>query len=414
MPKTKTKHMFAGGNTVLGFFSYYDYIIDWEKAKGIYILKGGPGTGKSTFMKDIGNEAVNNGYDVEYFHCSSDSDSLDGIAIPELKIAMIDGTPPHIIDPKYPGIVDKIVNLGDFLNQNELMKDNKTIIEKRKEIKKYFDRAYRYLRSAGILYEDIESFYSNALNISKVYRVEGELINELFKDMKTYKKEGRQRHLFASAITPKGLVNYLESILTTSRVYKIKVSSGIDIETTVVNDTVACIGTGANADAGAITGTRASIDAGTAKVTDADIGAAATAERLIRKIKEAAVERGYNVECFYCALFPKKLEHIVIPELDISITTSNKYHNASVNHDASDKVWETIDISKCYNKNILNNYKQIIIESEKQFNTLLNIAINSINKAKLFHHDTEGYYSMSMDFESLGLYKERIKNEVLN
>jgi hypothetical protein len=390
MLETKTKHMFAGGNTVLGFFSYYDYIIEWEKAKEIYILKGGPGTGKSTFMKDIGYEAIKNGYDIEYFHCSSDSDSLDGVAIPKLKVAMVDGTPPHIIDPKYPGVVDKIVNLGDFLNQKELMKDKQTIVEKRKEIKKYFDRAYRYLKSAGILYEDIESFYNNALNINKVDIIAGKLIEELFSNEKTTEKEGRQRHLFASAITPKGLINYLESILTTSRVYKVITSSVKDPGTTVVEETVAPIGIGAT------------------KVIDTDIAAAATAERLITKIKDAAVERGHYVECFYCALFPQKLEHIVIPELDVSFTTVNRYHNAPV------KAWETIDLSRCYNKNMLNKYLQIIKESEKQFNTLLNTAINSINKAKVFHHETERYYSGSMDFESLGLYKEKIKSEVLN
>lgn len=363
MSEIKTKHMFAGGNTAFGFFSYYDYIIDWEEAKEIYILKGGPGTGKSTFMKYIGCEAEKYEYDVEYFHCSSDSDSLDGIVIPKLKVAMIDGTSPHIIDPRYPGVVDKIVNLGEFWNQSELIKNKLNILEKRKETKKYFNRAYRYLKSAGILYEDIESFYNSALNIRKMYKIAEELIEDLFKgkDVKTAEKESRQRHLFASAITPKGFINYLDNIITTSKIYKI----------------------------------------------EATIGTAQATERLISKIKESVVEKGYYVECFYCALFPKKLEHIVIPELDISFTTANKYHNAQV------KAWKTIDLSECYNKNMLNKYQQVIEESEKEFNTLLNIAVNSINKAKVFHHDTERYYFTNMDFESLRLYKENIKNKML-
>lgn len=53
MAEGKTRHMFAGRNTAEGFFSYYDHIMPQEKAERIIILKGGPGVGKSTFMKKI-------------------------------------------------------------------------------------------------------------------------------------------------------------------------------------------------------------------------------------------------------------------------------------------------------------------------------------------------------------------------
>ena len=43
----------------------------------------------------------------------SDSQSLDGIAIPDLKIAIIDGTA-HIVDPKYPAVIDKIPHFDEF------------------------------------------------------------------------------------------------------------------------------------------------------------------------------------------------------------------------------------------------------------------------------------------------------------
>ena len=62
-------------------------------------------------MKTIGHEMVEKGYDVEFFHCSADPDSLDGVHIPALKLALIDGTSPHVIDPRFPGGFDESVNL---------------------------------------------------------------------------------------------------------------------------------------------------------------------------------------------------------------------------------------------------------------------------------------------------------------
>jgi len=96
----KEKHVFAGNNSSKGFYSYFDYIIEPNDAKRIYILKGGPGVGKSSFMKKFGSKMASQGYGVEYIHCSSDESSLDGLLIPELKVAFIDGTAPHIVDPQ--------------------------------------------------------------------------------------------------------------------------------------------------------------------------------------------------------------------------------------------------------------------------------------------------------------------------
>lgn len=122
MSKGRIRHMFPGGNTSQGFFSYYDYILSQEEANRIICIKGGPGVGKSTFMKRVGEEMLELGYDIELMHCSSDNNSLDGVVIPSLKVALLDGTAPHVVDPKNPGAVDEIINLGDFWNNEELKK----------------------------------------------------------------------------------------------------------------------------------------------------------------------------------------------------------------------------------------------------------------------------------------------------
>lgn len=372
MSRGEIRHMFASGNTSLGFFNYFDYITDWENAKKIFILKGGPGTGKSFFIKDIGSKAVGLGYDIEYFHCSSDSDSLDGITIPKLKVSMLDGTYPHIMDPKYPGLIDEIINMDDFLNKKGLEENKKRIIEKKRERTMYFNRAYSYLKTVGLIYENTEDFYNNALKINKLKSIENRLIKEIFLEKKYSQKEIKQRKLFASAITPKGVVNYLDSVLNVSRVYEIKIPSILDEDDN--------------------------------EGTNVIKGVASSTEELMTKIKNVAIERGYGVECFYCALFPEKIEHVVIPELDVAFITSGKYPSVSLH------IQETVDMSWCYNQDKLSDYRGIIKENVKQINKLLDIAIHSINKAKEIHRETEEHYSKNMNFKLLQEYKEKIKN----
>ncbi|AEG14142.1 hypothetical protein Desku_0525 [Desulfofundulus kuznetsovii DSM 6115] len=94
MDKGRLKKVFPGGNTCRGFYSFYDYIIEPDATR-IFVIKGGPGVGKSTFMRKIGEEMLERGYDVEFHCCSSDNGSLDGVVIPAIKVALLDGTAPH-------------------------------------------------------------------------------------------------------------------------------------------------------------------------------------------------------------------------------------------------------------------------------------------------------------------------------
>ena len=107
-------HFFAGANSGEGFQNLFPRLVDLEKTYDYMILKGGPGVGKSTFMKEIGRTMEQAGTAVEYLWCSGDPDSLDGVLLPELRCGMADGTSPHVIEPKYPAAVDRYVDLGRF------------------------------------------------------------------------------------------------------------------------------------------------------------------------------------------------------------------------------------------------------------------------------------------------------------
>ena len=92
-------NFFLGANSGSGFQDLFSEIMDLEDTFDLMILKGGPGVGKNTFMREIGRAMEEAGTDVEYLHCSGDPDSLDGVVIPAIRCAVCDGTSPHGMAP---------------------------------------------------------------------------------------------------------------------------------------------------------------------------------------------------------------------------------------------------------------------------------------------------------------------------
>ena len=146
-----TKSFFAAANGYGGFRSYFDTLFDPLKFSSVYILKGGPGTGKSSIMKKVLSEFESLCDDVEAIYCSSDPNSLDGLILEkdDKKVAIIDGTAPHSVDPKYPGANDTIINLGEYWDR-KILKEKREFIEKINLSKSVAYRtAYKYLNIAG-------------------------------------------------------------------------------------------------------------------------------------------------------------------------------------------------------------------------------------------------------------------------
>lgn len=145
----KSKGYYAAANTSGGFLSLFGEIFAPRGLSRLYILKGGPGTGKSTFMYSIGKAAAERGLETEYYYCSADTGSLDGVKIPSLGIAVADGTPPHAIEPRYPGACEKIINLGANFDETALRGNRAEIERLTDECTACYGRGARFLAAAG-------------------------------------------------------------------------------------------------------------------------------------------------------------------------------------------------------------------------------------------------------------------------
>lgn len=158
---------FAASNSGRGFVSYFGEIFAPYHFEHIYIIKGGPGTGKSYFMRMIADEAEKKGKKVIYYYCSSDQGSLDGITV-DGKIAILDGTAPHDADATFPGAVEDIVDLGAFWDSAILAKSRKRIELLNSEKKKHYKRAYSYLAAYHDISEGAEKTIEPLINIEKI------------------------------------------------------------------------------------------------------------------------------------------------------------------------------------------------------------------------------------------------------
>jgi len=359
MSKGRVRHMFPGGNTSKGFFSYYDFVLPQEQAKRIFILKGGPGVGKSSFMKKIAADMIEKGFDVEYMHCSSDPNSLDGVVFPDIHTAILDGTAPHIVDPKNPGAVDEIITLGEFWNGGRFIPHRDEILKTNREIGRVFARAYHYINAAYSIYQDNETIHGWAMDHGKANVSIAGVIEKIFKGIDVSEVVGKQRHLFASAITPVGLVNYLPALINTEEIIELRGKPG--------------------------TGT----------------------ERLLERVRAAAADRGLYTESYYCALNPLKLEHLIIPELNVSITTRNDIHHIDKNPT------QVVNFDDYLDQAFLSGYQEAVRFNLEEFEKLLNKAVQTIKQAKALHDELETYYIPNMNFDEVSKCRESVLTRLL-
>ena len=99
-------HRFLGAATPQGAVDFVPGLTDGLKR---YLLKGRPGSGKSTMLKKLAAAAAERGFDAEIYHCGFDPNSLDMVVVRELGFAIFDSTAPHEYFPDRPS--DEIVDM---------------------------------------------------------------------------------------------------------------------------------------------------------------------------------------------------------------------------------------------------------------------------------------------------------------
>ena len=364
------RHYFPGNNTPLGFFSYYKHILGQREANKIVCIKGGPGTGKSTFMNRIAEYFASMDEDIDYLHCSADENSLDGIVLKDRRIAVIDGTSPHITDPVTPGAVDKIVNLGEFWDEEAIAVNKSEIIDLNEETSRWYRIAYNYLSAAKSVYRSLEEIYNDDSEDSEIYKVVADIVGSEYGDLDISLKPGKRKKFFASAITGDGVVNYITSLLgDMKRVYMI----------------------------------------------DSPVGYSNSS--FMEIVTEGAIYRGLDVEVYYCPMCPEeKIEHIVIPELKTAFVTMNRYHDIQPWEipppDESGQEIILIDMEDYMNILNIGKNSELIQSLNEEYDILLNKSVKHLSLARDAHLMVEKMYIPNMNFTQLSDMRDKLQTEL--
>jgi Cdc6-like AAA superfamily ATPase len=355
----KIKNYFAGGNTARGFHNLYDSNL--QGLDRLFILKGGPGTGKSSLMKKIGNEWVEKGFDVEFLHCSSDNNSIDGVVIRALGVGIVDGTAPHVIEPKAPGAIEEYINLGEAWDRIALAREKKAIQRLTSEISASFQQAYATFNEALEIHDDWEKIYINSMDFKKADQLTNKLINTFFGKIKL-NKTSDVRHRFLGAATPKGAVDFVPNL--TEEIPKRYFIKGRP---------------------------------GSGKST------------LLKKLATAAEERGVDVEIYHCGFDPNSLDMVIMRELGIAIFDSTAPHEYFPSRDG-DEIIDMYEILIAPGTDDI--YADILAKIQVKYKNKMNEATSYLAKAKALHDELEDIYVAAMDFSVVESIQAKIAGQI--
>ncbi len=156
---------FFGASTPDGSVNYIDNITQGLKIR--YFIKGRPGSGKSTFMKTLSNELLKNGYSVELYRCSLDTNSLDMVLCPELSYCVFDSTQPHEMFPESER--DKILDFAEVAGLYEIdEKFKKDLDFLKKKYSMSIAKGLAHLRVGFLSQEEREFYFDNACDKTRI------------------------------------------------------------------------------------------------------------------------------------------------------------------------------------------------------------------------------------------------------
>jgi len=214
------ENCFLGSNSSKGFYSLYDSFCSDKTADTVYILKGGPGCGKSTLMKTVAKAAEEKGYDVERVWCSGDPDSLDAINIVQKKLIIADGTSPHVLEPPLTGIVGKYLDLSRYYDMKNAADVRKNISVLNTKYKNLYARAYDMINAAA----SVRASEYEVADKTAMEQVIRPMAKELVLNLADG-RFGRQRHVFLSALCCRGFVTFFDGVTSGSgRIYRLAIS----------------------------------------------------------------------------------------------------------------------------------------------------------------------------------------------
>lgn len=337
---SKTRTLFPGAMGPDGFISCFDDLADERALRRRIILKGGPGVGKSTFMRRVHAKLTADGAPSTLCFCSGDPDSLDAVVLPEQGIIVLDGTAPHIVDPVIPGARDSIVNLGECLDEESMRPMLDAIRACMEDNAAYARRARANLQAAAALRRDNALLIDGMTDVAARKRLTTALSASVLTQSGEKTETPRVRRVITDAVTPKGEISFLsEHGMEHPRVLRIARHWAQDVTL------VLCA------------------------------------------VRDAALAAGYDVQAHLWPAQPGWLLHLTIPALSTIITTSDQL-----------AAEQTFDFSACLQTGGLLRLSGLLEQGRAGASLHMHRAVSALAQAKTLHDQLETHYVPNMDF----------------
>ena len=352
-----TERFFFGGMAPSGFSTQFRQIAG-SKEYYTYILKGGPGTGKSQMMKKIA-ERFADSENVARFYCSSDPDSLDAVMLHSSKVVVLDGTPPHVFEPQFPGIHQEIVDLGQCWDKAALGENGEAIVKTSELYKSTMSGAVAYSKALGLICDDTYACAERFVDKQGIEEAARVLCENLFENRERRTSCGKRTIRQLSVMTRYGYKTLPDAAESCRKLY----------------------------------------------ILDDELFAASC--MLIDFVAARAMDYGYDTKLSQCLLSAIPIsEHLMIDEVGAVLMTSNPLTQI-----AYEKA-EHIDCSIYYDEDQMRSYDKHFATNRSLISTISDASREMLDDAKRVHDEMEQYYIGAMDFNALNSICEKLCDEI--
>ncbi len=349
---------FLATNSCEGFISSFKSAYNPKDGWKSYIIKGGPGTGKSSFMKFLSVKAAEKNIKTLLCPCSSDPDSLDAVIFPEEKIIVMDGTSPHTVDPTYPAVCEEILNFGEFWSNDKFHGSFDEIIRLTDKNKSLHKTASRYLQAVGQLMRDNLKTATSCTDTERAKHFAEKLCK---KHIPKHKGTGKEWIRYLCGVTPKGVVSFADTVLAETK------------NTIIIEDSFGY-----------------------------------STDIIMSRIRDYALSQGYEIITVKNAFLPSLLtDHIIIPELSLSFVRESEYC-----HFKTDV--RRIHARRFLRANKISKSRERIRFNKKAAKQLLLTACTVLSEAKAVHDELEQHYIKAMNFEKLTAFANEFAEKLFD
>lgn len=286
------KRYFASGNTSKGAVSLLDSSL--QGLKNIYVIQGGMKSARSEHIAAVGKMANSRGQEVWELHCPSVPETLDGVVIPGMAAAVIDGESADAAAAAEEGANLQIIDLQSAMDPQVLETCREELDRLEERIRLLHDQAYAGFAEALKIHDDWEAVYIGNMDFRAADRFGESFAARLFAS-KRQERESKVHRRFLGAATPYGSRDFVPNLTKGLKRYFIKGRPGSGKST------------------------------------------------LLKKLVAEAVERGFDIEIYHCGFDPDSLDMVIVRELGVAVFDSTAPHEYFPERD-DDEVIDTYEL----------------------------------------------------------------------